>query len=80
MSESPWAEGARVELADFAPDGHHHTCDPQECDTSCASLLYTLAQTQEQRIEALCSRWDALTKGESPTTHQIRAALYGTTP
>ena len=29
------------------------------------------------RVEALCARWDVVTKGESPTTKAIRRAVRG---
>lgn len=30
------------------------------------------------RVEALCARWDALSKRETTTTREIRAAITGT--
>lgn len=34
-------------------------------------------QAALDRVEALCARWDAITKGESGTTAAIRAAVRG---
>lgn len=30
-----------------------------------------------RRVMALCDHWDVITKGESPTTKQIRQAIRG---
>jgi hypothetical protein len=75
------------ELADFHPaTGHSHDCvktrvgSSAVCQRDCASLLYEITSAQERRITAtleLFDAWDAMTKGESPTTAQGRASLLG---
>jgi hypothetical protein len=70
------------ELADFEPtDGHLHACtanDVRPCEEGCAGWLYVIAQDAERNIAAalaLCDEWARLTKGPTPTTKRIRAAL-----
>lgn len=47
------------------PDGEWHEARPLELVTAI------------ERVHALLVEWDALSKGESPTTARIRAALAG---
>jgi hypothetical protein len=35
-----------------------------------------MRRRQVSRVLLLCARWDQLSKGESPTTQQIREALH----
>jgi hypothetical protein len=79
--------GPTVELADFHPaTGHAHECAKTRvgsaavCQRDCANVLFAIAQDQERSIVRtleLCDAWDAMTKGESPTTAQVRARLLG---
>jgi hypothetical protein len=41
------------------------------------SAMRDAADASIQRVLDLCARWDAMTKGEGPTTAQIRAAILG---
>ena len=41
------------------------------------SAMRDAADAAIQRVMDLCARWDQMTKGEGPTTAQIRAAILG---
>lgn len=59
------------------------TDGPQEdCPVHGRPYSYWVRQTHQaeqqlQAVMALCDRWDALSKGETATTQQIRAAAQG---
>lgn len=78
-ADSPWAEGAQVELADFGPEGHllstclprfdgyecHGNGQPQSAFADCAALLYAIAQD----AEAALARIEALCQRWDALTH-----------
>jgi hypothetical protein len=70
------------ELADFAPDGHLHTCaDQTECtcgerQCGCVGILYAVVA----RVEEKMAHWDMITSGESPTTARLREAMWDWEP
>lgn len=69
------------ERAEFERDHWHRAAVQRGRDLDAVLAenirILELAMGRDSRVRALCAEWDRLSKGESPTTKAIRAALDG---
>lgn len=69
------------ERAEFVRDHWHRVAEQRGQDLNAVLAenirILELAMGRDSRVRALCAEWDRLSKGESPTTRAIRAALDG---